>query len=188
MHEDAEVGAADALDRRLNAALHSYTVAEPRAGLEERVLAHARVHTTARSRPRFATAFAAAAGLLLLIFLAMHQRSDHPRQHARIGAPAQLAQTAKRPSSSQRAPAGKTRLLHAARRMRPAHHASLPFARSAPSSTERLLLGLSDAQRYALLVQQQKSAEPVSIQPIHLSAIRIAPLSDTPINDTPINP
>jgi hypothetical protein len=69
----------DSLDRELDAALAKFTTAEPRAGLEDRVLANLRAeqqHTAKRSWWRWPAVAVLAAGIVVTVFAAW--RSEKP--------------------------------------------------------------------------------------------------------------
>jgi len=79
--EDWAGAEGDALDRELDAALAKYAAVEPRAGLEERVLANLRArgeHAPARGWWRWAVAGALAAVVVIAVALAL--RSGKPAQ------------------------------------------------------------------------------------------------------------
>jgi hypothetical protein len=78
---DLESAEADVLDRELDAALSKFAVVEPRAGLEDRVLANLRsqqVHATKGAWWRWPAAAALAAALVVSVFLAW--KSERPVQ------------------------------------------------------------------------------------------------------------
>lgn len=190
------------LDQQLDRALESY-LPQPRAGLEQRILAHAQTLSPRPPwlRPRFAliAASALAAAALVAIFLAAPPPTSAPRNANAVASKVSLSHPAEpAPTAAPTAAPTTTALLTPKptpklTAIRKPHHTShtpsesnLPhlavFPAPAPPTPQEQELA-EFAARYPKLLQEafkpipKATAEAITIQPIQIKPLSIAPLS-----------
>jgi hypothetical protein len=170
----------------LDQALQSYSSAEPRSGLNERILARAKSHTPMRSRPGRNIFWITAAAVSLAAILAILVSSKHsvPKQQA-------VARTTPAPAytvSQQALVQLPKQVTRNARQ--PLHHVSHPSPVSEHglpqfSDTDRLLIQFAslNPQEALILSQLQKASDrqitipPLQIHPVASNPIVIAPIA-----------
>jgi hypothetical protein len=99
--------AADELDRQLDAALARYAAIEPRAGLEERVLANLRVQPTpVVNRAWWRGGLALAATAIVIVTVTLSWRSGKPSEPAITNRPSVAVPSQKAPETQAANPGG----------------------------------------------------------------------------------
>jgi hypothetical protein len=157
----------DELERRIDSALAGYSVAEPLAGLEERVLSRVRAREGARRRV-LGWAFAFGAVAVVVVTVVAVRTPRHAGRTDRVGIPAVMRPV---PVAERPRVVPVRRAKASALRPRP-----LPkqeqFPAPAPiTAEERALLALvahHPAEAQQVFAELQKSDEPVQIQPIQI--------------------
>jgi hypothetical protein len=95
----------DAIDRELNTALAKYSAADPRTGLEDRVLANLRAEreNLCDSWPRWTIVTAAALGAMVIVAVTLAWRSERPRHSIATKYSPDAAQTEREPAKQMAA-------------------------------------------------------------------------------------
>lgn len=200
------------LDQQLDHALESY-LPQPRAGLEQRILAHTQTitprPTLLRPRLAFLAASMLAASALLAILFAMPGNIPAPRSTNTVASTSAPPKSQKaQPPKERPAPANLAALeskpVVQHQPIRKPHRArytpqdtNLPYlavfpAPAPPTPQEQELADL--AARYPNLLEQARkpmfTAGPqiLIIKPIHIQPLKIAPLSIAKLNPQPNHP
>jgi hypothetical protein len=164
----------DLLDSLIDHALASYTPAEPRPGLEQRILAS----MVAASQPRTwawrpAWALAAAAALIAVVGLPVAFKSMRTQTavvHLPVAAPPAIAE---QHLSPRPAPA----LTSSARRPHTAHLRPAATEPEVPEAAAQSSLGLIASLTIAPIHNQPLTDEAIEMKPITITPIQIAALN-----------
>ncbi len=171
------------LDQLIDTALPSYSAAEPRPGIEHRILARAFAESPRQRRFRWAWALAlpAAACLLALLFFAGHHNSHRSTLEATATtAPATSAASPREtPATDSFSSPRKRPFTHKLATQPSTIHESLPKEDVFPSPSpltaeERAAIALV---RDPPQMHRQIDTAGVEINPIHIAELQIRPIS-----------
>jgi len=178
------------LDQLIDAALPSYSSAEPQPGLEQRILSHALAETRPKRSLTWAWAIAvpAVACLLVFLFLPGHRYSHRSSLEATTTtAPAPPVVSRREKPRTNSSPAPQKRLVpHRASTQPLASHEALPKEEVFPSPSlltaeERSLIAYNAAQ---LRATSTGAGTQLDINSLTISELQIQPL-DIPALDLP---